>query len=136
MKTPNFEVQFITRLRDHIVSKYPGLSLSVSRTSHQPNIVISNAHTGDMLGIHVAGGAGSTPVPAATISVLVEMNDAIKAQQAHQRPMEIWLVSSGRVLPPWTNILEQEHIRVISAPSVEEALNKLDRRLHALAAGD
>lgn len=136
MKTPNFEVQFITRLRDHIVSKYPGLSFSVSRTSHQPNIVISNAHTGDMLGIQVAGGAGSTPVPAATISVLVEMNDAMKAQQGHQRPMEIWLVSSGRVLPPWTNILEQEHIRVISAPSVEEALNKLDRRLHALAAGD
>ncbi|HWW69206.1 MAG TPA: hypothetical protein VN089_04650 [Duganella sp.] len=136
MKTPSFEVQFITRLRDHVAGKYPELSFSLPRSVQQPNIVVANARTGNVLWIQVAGGGSANPVPAATIAVLVEMNTAMKDQHDHSRHSELWLVSSAKVLPPWTDILAQEHIHVISSDSVDTALGQLDRRLRALASGD
>lgn len=136
MNTPNFEVQFITRLRDHIVSKYPGLSFSVSRTPQQPDIVIENKSTGNALGVEVKGGNSDSPAPPATIAVLIELGAAMKERHGHSRQLDLWVVSTGKVLPPWADILANEQIRVINADSVDDALNQLDRRLRALAAGD
>lgn len=136
MKSSSFEAQFITRLSDHVASKYPELSFSVPRAARQPNIVIANSRTGNVLWIQVAGGGSGNPVPAATIAVLVEMNAAMKDQHGHLRRSELWLVSSAKVLPPWTDILGQEHIHVISCDSADGALSQLDRRLRALASGD
>jgi len=136
MNTPNFEVQFITRLRDHIVSKYPELSFSVSRTPQQPDVVIENTRTGTALGVEVKGGNSANPVPPATIAVLIELSAAMKDRYPHSRRIELWVVSTGKVLPPWADILANEQIRVINADSVDDALGKLDSRLRALAAGD
>ena len=136
MKSSSFEAQFITRLSDHVASKYPELSFSVPRAARHPNIVVANRRTDNVLWIQVAGGGSGNPVPAATIAVLVEMNAAMKDLHGHSSHSELWLISSAKVLPPWTDILAQEHIYVISCEAVDGALSQFDRRLRALASGD
>lgn len=104
--------------------------------AQQPDVVIENKSTGNALGIEVKGGNSDNPVPPATIAALIELNAAMKDRYGQSRRLELWVVSTGKVLPAWADILSNEQIRVINADSLDDALNKLDRRLGALAAGD
>ena len=68
--------------------------------------------------------------------MLIELSAAMKDRYVRPRRLELWVVSTGKVLPPWADILANEQIHVINADSVNDALSKLDGRLRALVAGD
>lgn len=141
MKTSNFEVQFLTSLRDHIEACYPGLVFiaprperSASRDAPSPDVIIKNPVTGGQIAIEIKGGTSSSSIPSALVPKLKAMK-ALGLGSADGAHTPVWLVSAASVPPAVRSVLVDENIHVVQSESVEGALRSLDSPLLELEQG-
>ncbi|SDG21634.1 MULTISPECIES: hypothetical protein [unclassified Duganella] len=137
MKTSNFEVDFIKRLRQHVEDNYPELefiaalrgNLDRSVILETPDALLYNSRTSQALAVEVKGGSSVSSVPAASILSLKAMK---KLKLLFDKPVHkvaVVLVTSAFLPPAIRAMLDDAGIYSIAIDAHVDPIRSFDEVL-------
>lgn len=141
MKTSNFEVDFIKRLRRHVEDNYPALefiaalrgNLDRSVILETPDAVLYDRRTGHALVVEVKGGSSVSSVPAASVLSLKAMK---KLKLLFNKPVHkvaVVLVASAFLPPAIRAMLDDAGIHFIAIDEHIDPIRSFDEVLASFA---
>ncbi|HEU4559655.1 MAG TPA: hypothetical protein VFS20_17515 [Longimicrobium sp.] len=126
---------FFERLQQLLAERHPRLALRVPSSAEQyegptPDLVVSNARTGAMLGMELRVGYQARYIPLALLPQVDAVRERLRSQLP--QPGDVVVITTGRI--PWQvqEIFEKDGIEYLEVSSPEEAVERLDPRLQQL----